>query len=211
MNIVTLPIDQVQAPDGNPNEMDEEMRSRLRRSIERFGFVVPLVVRRAERGGYETIGGAQRLAVLRGMGVSNVSCVIAEVDDAEAGFLSQALNHICGEDNPGLRAELVRELLEALSAEEVHAILPDIGELQALSSLALEPVAEYLAEWQQAQAARLKHLQFQLTESQLEVIEEALSRVLPTAKRNMGDSPNARGTALYELCRAYLDSSGGTP
>ena len=44
MNIENLPTDQIDASDRNPNEMNEEMRSRLRRSIQRFGLVAPLVV-----------------------------------------------------------------------------------------------------------------------------------------------------------------------
>lgn len=210
MNIVKLSIEQIHASPWNPNEMDEEMTSRLRRSIQRFGLVAPLVVWRTEDGHYETIGGAQRLSVLREVGEASIPCVVVEADDAEARLLSQALNHISGADNLGLRAELIRHLLDVLPPEEVHAILPDIEELQALSSLAQEPVAEYLAEWERARSARLRHLQFQLTETQLEIIEEALSRVLPLARRNTGDSPNARGTALYELCRAYLELSGAT-
>jgi ParB family chromosome partitioning protein len=66
----------------------------------------------------------------------------------------------------------------------------------------------YLENWQAAQAVRLKHLQFQLTGQQLESVEEALARLMPEASSGHGSSPNARGTALYILCRRYLDVSG---
>jgi ParB family chromosome partitioning protein len=52
--------------------MDETMRSRLRCSIQRFGLVVPLVVRPVGDDCYETIGGAQRLVVLRELGINPV-------------------------------------------------------------------------------------------------------------------------------------------
>ena len=65
-------------------------------------------------------------------------------------------------------------------------------------------MAEYLQNWQAAQAAKLKHLQFQLTPVQLGVVEEALSQLIPQAKKAQGESPNTRGTALYLLCQRYL-------
>ena len=66
-------------------------------------------------------------------------------------------------------------------------------------------MAEHLAAWQKAQVARLKHLQVQLTDSQLEVVEEALNSVLPKAREQQGESPNTRGTAIYLLCKFYLE------
>ena len=42
---IDLPLAQIEAPAWNPNEMGEGLRSHLRRSIERFGNLVPLVVR----------------------------------------------------------------------------------------------------------------------------------------------------------------------
>ena len=110
-----------------------------------------------------------------------------------------------GEDYLGLRAELVREVLEALPKEEILSLLPETAEsLEALSSLGQENMADYLQNWQRAQQARLKHLQFQLTPAQLEVVQEALAQYLPQAKQSQGENPNARGTALYLLCKYYL-------
>ena len=185
------------------------MRSLLRRSIKRFDLVAPLVVRQMEPGLYETIGGAQRLTALREMGSADAPCVVVEANDGEARLLSQALNRIHGEDDLGLRAELMREVLEKLPQEDVLSLLPETSEsLDALCALGQEDMASYLQSWQQAQEARLKHLQFQLTDAQLEIVEEVMARLLPQARESQGDSPNARGTALYLLCRSYLEQDG---
>jgi ParB family transcriptional regulator, chromosome partitioning protein len=206
LEIIDLPMDRIHAADWNPNVMDETMRSHLRRSIERFGLVLPLVVRPTEDGNYETIGGAQRLTVLRELGIDPVPCVVVNADDANARLLAQALNRIQGQDDLGLQAELVREVLQFLPQEEVLQLLPETAQgLQGLSSLGQDTMAGYLQNWQQTQSARLKHLQFQLTPPQLSVVEEALTQLLPQAKQAQGDSPNARGTALYLLCQAYLE------
>jgi ParB family transcriptional regulator, chromosome partitioning protein len=206
LEIIDFPMDRIHAADWNPNVMGETMRSHLRRSIERFGLVLPLVVRPTEDGNYETIGGAQRLAILRELEIDPVPCVVVETDDAHARLLAQALNRIQGQDDLGLQAELIREVLQSLPQEAVLQLLPETAQsLQALSALGQDTMANYLKNWQQIQSARLKHLQFQLTPAQLEIVEEAVTQLLPRAKSAPGDSPNARGTALYLLCQGYLD------
>jgi ParB family chromosome partitioning protein len=155
---------------------------------------------------YETIGGAQRLAALKELGIEPIPCVVVEADDANARLLAQALNRIQGQDDLGLQAELIREVLQSLSPEEVLQLLPETAQsLQALSSLGQEVMADYLKNWQQAQAARLKHLTFQFSQHQMEVVEEALARIMPQVRKTISNSPNARGTALYFLCKAYLE------
>ena len=190
----------------NANIMDDAMRSKLKESITRFGPVGNLVVRLLPDGLYEVLSGNQRLGVLAELGYTHVPCVVVDVNDAEARLLSQALNHIQGDDDLGLRAELLRDVLRELPEDQVLSILPESSEsLHALTSLGQKDMAEHLAAWQKAQVARLRHLQVQLTDSQLEVVEEALSRILPKAREQQGDSPNTRGTAIYLLCKFYLE------
>jgi ParB family transcriptional regulator, chromosome partitioning protein len=211
MKVVDVLVKQIHAAVWNPNQMSEAMHSRLRCSIQRFGLVVPLVVRPIGDDCYQTIGGAQRLAVLKESGVDPAPCVVVEADDANARLLAQALNRIQGQDELGLQAELIREVLQSLPQEEVLRLLPETAQsLQALASLGQETMADCLKNWQNAQSARLKHLQFQLTPVQLEVVEEALTQVLPQAKEARGGSPNTRGTALYLLCQAYLEQQRRT-
>ena len=108
--VVDLGVEIIEAPAWNPNEMDEDMKDHLRRSIERFGNLAPLVVRLISESRYETVGGAHRLEVLKESGCGAAPCVVVDVDDVEARLLSQALNHIAGSDNLGLRAKVLRDL-----------------------------------------------------------------------------------------------------
>ena len=209
MQTVEIPLTKLMVAPWNPNQEDHAMLARLSESISRYGLVQNLVVRPLGAGTYEVLSGNQRLQVLRGRGHEVVPCVVVELDDARARLLAQALNRVHGEDDLGLRAELVREVLDKLPQEEVLSLLPETAEsLQVLTSLGQEDMAEYLASWQKAQEARLKHLQFQLTLAQTEVVEEVLARLLPGARESRGDSPNARGTALYLLCLGYLEREG---
>jgi ParB family chromosome partitioning protein len=205
MEIVNLPIDSIRPAEWNANEMDESMLAHLQRSIQRFGMVVPLVVRQLDKNHYETIGGAQRLATLKGLEMALAPCVLVQADDAEARLLSQALNHIAGSDNLGLRAQVLREILECQSQEEILALLPETAaSLQALTSIGEQSIAQALQHWEQSQKARLRHLAFQLTDAQLEVVEKVLERLLPLIPEH-DRSPNKRGSALYLLCLGYLE------
>ena len=205
MNILDLPIDSIIPAPWNPNEMDPDMLSRLRHSIQRFALVVPLVVRLVGDDVYETIGGAQRLSVLKELGMESAPCVLVQVNDAEARLLGQALNHIAGSDNLGLRAEVLREILASRSQEEVLGLLPETAaSLQSLTALGEQSIAQAIQQWEQTQKARLRHLTFQLTDAQLEVVEEVLHRLLCLAAGD-DQSPNQRGTALYLLCLGFLD------
>ena len=212
MEIINLSIEQIREAPWNPNYLDQEIHRRLRHSIERFDMVNPLVVRQINPDLYETIGGAQRLAVLKEMGVITVAVVVVRADDAEARLLGQALNRIHGDDDLGMRAQLIREVLESQSEQEVLALLPETAEsLASLVSLGQEDMAAYLQAWGKAQAARLKHLQFQLLPSQLEMVEEALARLLPEARKVRGESPNERGVALFLLCKRFLELEENSP
>ena len=206
MQIIDMQMTQLHPACWNPNRIDDAMVKRLKESITRYGLVQSLVVRAVESGGYEVLSGNQRLDVLRSMGYTQVPCVVVEVGDAHARLLAQALNRIQGEDNLGLKAELVRDILKSLPKEDVLALLPETAEsLQVLSSLGQENMAHYLQNWHRAQAAKLKHLQFQLTPAQLEVVEKVLTQVLPQAKEARGENPNPRGRALYLLCLKFLE------
>ena len=208
MQLIQLPTHLIQVPEWNPNRMDEGTRPKLLGSIDRFGLVVPLVVRPVSGGRYETVGGAQRLGALRELEHIEVPCVIVQVDDTEARLLAQALNRIQGQDDLGLRAEAIRNILETMPREEVLAILPETADsLDALLALGEADLAQHLQAWQRAQSALLRHLTFQLVQSQLEVVEEALKRAIGGAADN-ADNPNKRGNAMFDVCKSYLSNLG---
>ncbi len=205
MEIVDLPVDSISPAEWIPNEMYQAMLSHLRGTVDRFGLVAPLAVRSVGNDCFETITGAHRLLAARDLSMASVPCVVIEADDAGARLLGQALNHIAGSDNLGLRAEVLRDVLESMPQEDVMAVLPETAaSLQALTSIGKQSIAQALQQWEQAQKARLHHMAFQLTDAQLEVVEEALQRLMPTVAIQP-ESPNKRGGALYLLCRDYLE------
>lgn len=205
MKIVEIPIDQLKGAPWNSNAMEEAMLDRLKESIRRYGLVQNLVVRPTGSDCFEVLSGNQRLRVLKETGFTHASCVVVELDDTGAKLLAQALNRIRGEDDLGLRADLLRQIREVIPGAEILRLLPETsGSLKGLAAMGAETVATHLQNWQKAQAAKLKHMQFQLTAKQLEVVEKALKQFLPAARVEQQGSPNTRGTALYLLCEYYL-------
>jgi ParB family chromosome partitioning protein len=96
--------------------------------------------------------------------------------------------------------------MQVLPEEEVLAVLPDTMDgLKGMASLGKETMAGYLQNWEKARAVRLRNLVFKVTEEQLKCVEKAIERALPEARRHQGISPNARGTALYLICKSFLD------
>lgn len=205
MRLVDVSIESISPPPWNPNEMDQPMLDHLRCSIQRFGFVTPLVVRLVDDDRYETIGGAQRLSILKEMGVSAAPCVVVTADNTEARLLGQTLNHVAGSDNLGLRAQVLRDVLDSLPQQEVLDLLPETSaSLEALTSVGHQSIAQALRNWEQIQKAKLRHLGFRLTDGQLKVVEEVLEQLNPLIVVDQGN-PNRRGMALHLLCVRFLE------
>ena len=207
METTDISISSLDPAPWNSNKMDDLMLSRLQSNMQKYGILEHLVVRNQPGGRFQVVNGNQRLIALENLGYTHVSCFVVDLDDAHAKLLSQALNHIHGQDDLGLRAEVLRGVLASIDESEVLKILPETREsLQAFASLGKTDMAAHLKAWQTAQAARLKHLQVQLTPAQMEVVEEALRRIVPKARELHEKSPNIRGTAVYLLSKFYLDN-----
>ncbi len=204
MKIIELPVNQLKEAPWNPNRMDESTLLHLKESLSCYGLVVPFVVRPVNDL-FEVLSGNQRLKVINEMGFERVPCVVVNLNDSEAMLLAQALNGIRGEDDLAMRGALLKKVLESIPEDKVLSLLPETADsLKALSSIGQVDIAQQLQAWEQAQAARLRHFQSQLTEKQLETVQEAVDLIMPRAKDSSFDNPNVRGNAVYLLCQFYL-------
>ena len=86
------------------------------------------------------------------------------------------------------------------------SVLPNtmVG-LAGIGAINQETLAGYLQNWEKARAVRLRNLLFKLTPDQLQTVEAAVAQMLPEARLQPGINPNTRGTALYLLCKSFLD------
>ena len=99
-----LPADYNPRKDLKP---DDEEYEKLKRSIEQFGYVEPVIWNRTTG---RVVGGHQRLKVLIDMGINEVDCVVVEMDENKEKALNVALNKISGEWDKDKLALLISDL-----------------------------------------------------------------------------------------------------
>jgi DNA modification methylase len=113
--------------------MSEVEMEKLKRSIEKFGFVEPVVVRTADG---TVIGGHQRLLAAKALGMKRVPVVYVDATEDQAKALNLALNRIHGEWDLPLLGELIEELRgipdldETLSGFDETAMVDLLAELE---------------------------------------------------------------------------------
>lgn len=99
-----LPADYNPRKDLKPGDEEYE---KLKRSIEQFGYVEPVIWNRTTG---RVVGGHQRLKVLIDMGINEVDCVVVEMDENKEKALNVALNKISGEWDKDKLALLITDL-----------------------------------------------------------------------------------------------------
>ena len=94
MKLKKLKIDEIKLAPYNPRIMPREEMEKLKRSIEAFGYVAPVIVNR--RTGH-VVGGNQRIKVLKELGYEEVEVVEIDISLEEEKALNLALNRISGD------------------------------------------------------------------------------------------------------------------
>lgn len=103
---------------------------KLKRSIEQFGYVEPVIWNKTTG---RVVGGHQRLKVLIDMGVTEVECVVIELDENKEKALNIALNKISGEWDTDKLSLLISDLqcadfdisLTGFDISEIDALFKD--------------------------------------------------------------------------------------
>ena len=99
-----LPAEYNPRKDLKPGDPEYE---KLKRSIEEFGYVEPVIWNKTTG---RVVGGHQRLKVLIDLGITEVDCVVIEMDEAKEKALNIALNKISGDWDKDKLALLISDL-----------------------------------------------------------------------------------------------------
>lgn len=99
-----LPADYNPRKDLKPGDAEYE---KLKRSIEQFGYVEPVIWNQTTG---RVVSGHQRLKVLMDMGMTEVDCVVVEMDEDKEKALNIALNKISGDWDKDKLALLIADL-----------------------------------------------------------------------------------------------------
>lgn len=110
MQIEKLKTDHLIPADFNPRKdlkPGDTEYEKLKRSIEQFGYVEPVIWNKTTG---RVVGGHQRLKVLLDMGITEVECVVIEMDEEKEKALNIALNKISGDWDKDKLALLIADL-----------------------------------------------------------------------------------------------------
>ena len=200
LKIVQIPVEKLRPNSFNPNRMSEEMFHKLREYLRREGLVEPIVVR-GKGDGYEILGGYHRWRICKeDLGYKTVPCVVLDLDDRRAKILSVNLNELKGQSVPDLLAQLVHDLSEEVTLDDLATQLPySKAELSDVLEVLKVPdgLKEYLdAEVEKAERERPQIVSFVVDDP--EPIEQAV-----VAAQANGGTGTTRGRALLDICRAY--------
>ena len=130
MEIRKIPIEKLNPAAYNPRkdlQPGDPEYEKLKRSMQEFGYVEPIVWNK--RTG-NIVGGHQRYKVLLDMGMSEVDCVVVDLDETKEKALNLALNKIQG-DWDDLK---LKDLLQELDTREFDLELTgfDMDEIEEL-------------------------------------------------------------------------------
>ncbi|MDD3400774.1 MAG: site-specific DNA-methyltransferase [Eubacteriales bacterium] len=122
-----LPAEYNPRKDLKPGDPEYE---KLKRSIEQFGYVEPVIWNKTTS---RVVGGHQRLKVLLDMGMTEVDCVVVELDEEKEKALNIALNKISGDWDKDKLALLIADLqgadfdvsLTGFAPEEIDALFKE--------------------------------------------------------------------------------------
>lgn len=141
--IKTYPQEQAQlsalrGAEYNPRDMSPAEMAKLKRSLREFGFVQPIIARRADGlivGGHQRASAMQQIADEDKLGDVSVPVIFIEIDDDRAKVLNLALNKISGDWDYTKLTELLSSLTAAVPFEMV--------ELSGFSAVELKDLLDY--------------------------------------------------------------------
>lgn len=185
------------------NVCSTEVLEKLRRNIEKTKLYPPLIVRPKDKHSQEfvIIDGHHRKRILESLGYTEAECLIWDISEVDARIALATLNTLRGTDDLSKRAELVRDLTQIISADELSLFLPESSEEIADLLAILEHDVEQLEQSLREQTAAEKDalpvpFTFLIAAGDVPGVEEALTRFQPPK--------TDRGVALVQLCAFAL-------
>jgi hypothetical protein len=122
----------------NPNKMSREQLDRLKRSIQKFGFIVPIVT----NIDYVIADGEQRWIAAKELALSSVSVVKLPMKEVSRKLIRQVLNKLKGSHDRALDAEEFNFIIEEGEKEDLQYLV-DLSDDKLDGYLEQEEPIEY--------------------------------------------------------------------
>jgi ParB/RepB/Spo0J family partition protein len=94
----------------NPQYLTPHQMEALKASIRRDGFLAPVLVRPTDDGRFEIVSGNHRVMAAVELGMKEVPCLVATLNDQASARVAINLNTVHGEPNAELMAPFLAEL-----------------------------------------------------------------------------------------------------
>lgn len=118
----TVSVDDLHPNTWNPNKQSDFIFQKAKESIQKFGFIDPILVRETDTG-FEIIDGEHRWRAAKELGYTEILAEnLGSISVEEAKALTILINNIRGEDDPIKRGELFAEL--KLSSPDLLNLMP---------------------------------------------------------------------------------------
>ena len=118
-NIIELKISQIEPNKSQPRtDFDEEKLAALAESIEEYGVITPIVVKKLENGFYKIIAGERRWRASKLAGKTTIPVIIKDYDDKETMEVALIENLQRENLNPFEEAKGYKELMDIFSLNQ---------------------------------------------------------------------------------------------
>jgi len=112
-------IDRLSVDHDNPNRIGARQFEALKKSIKRWGFIVPIITNKD----FLAADGEHRLEAAKALGMKQVSVIKLPVNDVDRRMIRQVMNKIRGEHDLFLDAEEYYRLVSEGSRDLLKAML----------------------------------------------------------------------------------------
>lgn len=142
--ILSIPVSSLVIRSINPNVMEPEQYALLVKSIQKMGFLQPILVRPLDDGSFEVIDGAHRTRAAKEIGLAEVLAVVRSTEEDDAALLQIGMNRLRGSVDIGKAADVITELTkDGYSLEELTVTgftTEELDEMVRQASLTTEDV-----------------------------------------------------------------------
>lgn len=197
--LVEIEVGRLKPNPWNPNRMSEEMFHKLKAYVKREGLVEPIVVR-PHGDGYQILGGYHRWKIAMELGYETVPCAVVDLDDRRAKILSVNLNEMKGQSVSSLLSELVHDLSQELTLDDLESQLP-YSEAELKDALELMKIPDGLEAYLDEEVAKAERERPHILSFVVEDVETVEKAIEKASRANGGLT---RGKSLVEIARTYL-------
>lgn len=189
-------IDFVKPNPWNPNMQSEKMFAKQKASIDRFGYLQPILVRQVGEM-YEILDGEHRWRACKEEGYTEIDIEnMGTIPDEDAKLLTVLMNNLKGKDDVIKRAEVLKDFRSQIEAGQLSFLPFDKAQIENELKLIDFDFSQYDKE-EEIKEARIRGISFTLSADEFVIVNEALSKA--------GKDKN---TSLVKLAREYLAIRG---